>query len=142
MGWSQQDWELDRPEDKVRDHLLSGDSNRFRNMVGNVEIGWPDCANTLGHSCRSSISLNGMPEQGSSHADNDGEASEVPAERGAHGNREWDMETSSNYSVQNERDGTADGAEYDTIDSLTPASVSRESLEDLSWLTKLIQRLG
>ena len=36
VWWGQKNWELDRPEDQVADHLLSRDANRFGDMVRDV----------------------------------------------------------------------------------------------------------
>ena len=57
-----QDRELNRPEDEMADHLLSGNADRFWNVVGNIKVRWPDCTDTLGHCSRSGVCLNSMPK--------------------------------------------------------------------------------
>lgn len=83
------------------------DSNGLWDVVGDVKIGRPDGSDHLGDSSRAGVRLNGVPEESSSHANDDSEFGKVPAERGAHGNREGYVETSSKYTIEDKRNGAA-----------------------------------
>lgn len=38
VRWRKEEWELDAPEDEMRDHLLSGDPRGCWDMVRNIEV--------------------------------------------------------------------------------------------------------
>lgn len=115
---------MNRPEDEVANHLLGSDANTFRYMIWDVQIRGPYRANTLGHRRGSGVGLNGVPEEGSDHTNDDGEAGEVPSKGGPHCNRERHMKTSTNNTIEYERDGTANGSKDDTVHSLAPSFVN------------------
>lgn len=127
MWRSKQDRKLDRPEDDMADHLLSGDPNRCRDMVGDVKIGRPDSTNALSHCCRSSVGLNSMPEERSSHSYDDGETSEVPAEGRLHSHGEGYVKTGSKNTVQDQWHSAAKTSEDDADNGLTPSQPNSEN---------------
>ena len=127
MGRGEQDWKLDRPEDKVADHLLGRDADGLWDVVGDIEVRRPNCADALSHGCGSGIGLNGMPKERSNHADNDGEAGKVPSEGGAHGDREGNVEASADNTVEDEGYCAADRSKDDAVYSLAPVKVRKWS---------------
>lgn len=70
----EEDWELNAPEDEVRQHLLRRDACRFGEVVRDVEIARPDRSDHLRQGCGTGICLNSMPEEGCDHAGHHGEA--------------------------------------------------------------------
>ena len=110
------------------DHLLGRDADGLWNVVGDVEIRWPDCADALSHGSRSGVGLNSVPEECSDHTDDDGEAGEVPTEGGAHCDGEGNVEASTDHTVEDEGNGAADGSEDDTVDGLAPRDVNKRPL--------------
>jgi hypothetical protein len=102
------------------DHLLGGDPNGFRDVVWDVEIGWPNRSDTLGHGCASGVGLDSMPEEGGYETNYDGEAAEVPSERGAHGNGEGYVKAGADDTIEDEGDSAYYAAEYDAIDGFSP----------------------
>ena len=99
MWRRKKNWKLDSPKDEVADHLLSGNTDCFWDMIGDIKEGWPNRTDHLGHCGGASISLNGMPEQGRNHTNHDGEAGEIPTERRSQSHRERNMKLSSNATV-------------------------------------------
>jgi hypothetical protein len=124
MRWSQQNRKLNGPENEMRNHLLRGDSDRFGNMVRDVEVRWPDSTNTLGHSSGTSISLNSMPEKSSNHSDDNCESSKMPAKSRFKCYWEGNMKTLSNSTVENQRYCADQATKYDANDRLAPTEVS------------------
>lgn len=127
MRRGEKNWELDGPKDEVADHLLGRDADGLRDVVGDVEIRWPNCADALSHGCGSGVGLNGVPKECSNHTDNNGEAGKVPSEGRAHCDREGNVETSTHNTVENEGNCAADGSKDDTVDSLAPIGVTERS---------------
>ena len=64
-----------------------------------------------------------MPEEGCDGSGDDGEAGEVPAEGGAHGHGEGDVETSTDHAVEDQGDGADQTAKDDADDSLAPGGL-------------------
>ena len=116
----EQDRELDAPEDQVADHALGRDTDALGDVVRDVQVGRPDGTDDLRHGRRARVGLDGMPEEGCDSSGDDGEAGEVPAEGGAHGHGEGDMETSTDHAVEDQGNGADQTAKDDADDSLAP----------------------
>lgn len=78
MRWSEEDGELNTPENEVRDHLLRCYADRFRDVVGDIEKAWPDGSNDLSHGRGTGVGLNGVPEESRYHTHYDGESRKIP----------------------------------------------------------------
>lgn len=108
----------------MADHLLRRDPHRLRYVVRNVQIRGPDRTDDLRHGRGAGVRLDGVPEEGGDGAGDDGELGEMPAEGGAHGDGEGDVQAGADGSVEDEGDSTDEAAEDDADDGLAPGIVS------------------
>jgi hypothetical protein len=115
VWWRKKDRKLNSPKDKMADHLLGSNANRFRDVIGDIQIRGPNRSDHLGHCSGASISLDGVPEQGSDHTDDHSETGEVPPERRSQGDGEGNMELCSNTAIENKWYSADKTAENDAV---------------------------
>ncbi|KAB5533383.1 hypothetical protein GE09DRAFT_359817 [Coniochaeta sp. 2T2.1] len=135
MRRDQQDGELHQPEDTLAHYALRRNAYVVGYMVRDVEIGRPDGPDDLRHGRGPGVGLDDVSEQGGDAAGDDGEPREVPAEQGAHGHGERDVQTGADDAVQDNRDGAHQAAEDDGYDGLAPGCLCVSPRGKLSWRT-------
>lgn len=111
----EKDRKLDSPKDEMAKHLLGCNADSFGNVIGDIQIRGPNRSDHLSHSSGTSISLDGVPEQGSNHTDDDSETGKVPSKRRSQGDGEGNMEFCSNTAIENKGYGADKAAEDDAV---------------------------
>lgn len=120
MGGNQQNWELDRPEDDMANHLLGSYTYTLGYGVGNIEVRGPNCANHLGHGRRTSVGLDRMPEECSNGSNDHSEPRKVESHRRSHCDREGNMQACADHTIEDQWHCAHKTAENDADHCLTP----------------------